>query len=209
MPAPPERDRAERALVVAPLAHLQIRDVPEAADGQSRAWVPAHSAIEQTPHHQLRHQLGQITQAQEKVDLGDRLLQFLTITLDQTAHRNQRPQVPAIFQPCGSEQRIDRFFLGWIDEGASVDDKNLRQLRLRRIRRTVTDQRGHDALGVDCILVATEGYDRELQRVNTSTPAGGENLNRSSEIGTPASTLCNVIVRIVSFSSKISNFRTR
>ncbi len=169
----------------------------------------AQPAIEQTSHHQLRYQLGHITQPQEEVDLRDRFLQLLAITLDQAAHRYERMQAPTILEPGGGEQRVDRFFFGWIDEGAGVNNENLRRLRFRRVNRPVAHQRGHDALGVDCVLVATEGDDRKLQRVNTSTPAGGEKANRSSEIGTPASTLRNVIVRIVSFSSKISNFLTR
>ncbi len=47
--------------------------------------------IEQTSHYQLRHQVRQIAQAEEEVDLGNGLLQFLAIALHQTTDGHQCP----------------------------------------------------------------------------------------------------------------------
>ena len=120
--------------------------------------------IDQTAIDELRHQPIHLARAQEKIDLGERFLEFLAVPLDHAAHGDDRPRPARLFQTSGFDDRIDRFFLRGVDEAAGVHENDVRILGLLDGLGAAICQLREVAFGVNGVFVAAQRDDRDLHR---------------------------------------------
>ena len=64
----------------------------------------------------------EVIETDERIDLGDRLLQVAAVLLDHAAGDDQSLE-SFPFASRHLEDRVDRFFLGGVDEPAGIDNK--------------------------------------------------------------------------------------
>ena len=90
------------------------------------------------------------------IRLGDLIKQLLSIALPEAACHNQASTTPRLLIVRHAEHRCDGFFLRGLDEGAGVDDQDI---RLRRLIGDLNPVLLHDAehdLRINEILCTTE-----------------------------------------------------
>src|SRR5438046_2630151 len=75
------------------------------------------------------------------------------------------PARAAFLEATRLDQRVDRLLLGGVNEATRVDDDDLGLLEVGRKLGTTVRELSDVSLAVDCVLVAAEGEERELQRI--------------------------------------------
>ena len=124
MPAPPERDRAECAAVIAPLAHLEVADVSR-TEGQSFSRMYLRRPVQESASVELRRQPVDISQAEEQVHLGEGNLQLRPVSLDHAPDGDHASAISLPLQASRLEQGLDRLLFRRVDEAAGVDEDHL------------------------------------------------------------------------------------
>ncbi len=166
MQAAHQRDRAERARVVAPFADLEIRRVRRVAGEDAERPLHERHPLrlgEVAPIAQRRNQAAQLAQPQEEVDLRDLHRQLVAVALDEASHRHHGLHFPPGLQLARVEHRLDGLLLRLLDEAARVHDDHVGSFDVRGDARTVPHERRHHALGVDRVLVAAERDERDAR----------------------------------------------
>ena len=87
---PHQRDRAERARVVAPLGDLQVAHVGLVPEELPHTGVSGDRVVDQAPLGELGDEMMEVREAEEQVDLGDLALQLLLVALHQATDRHDR-----------------------------------------------------------------------------------------------------------------------
>ena len=87
MPAAHERDRAERAAVVAAFADLEVADVRQVARVEPDAGMhQRRRVVEQSARRDFADQPVGFAGAEEEVDFGEGLAEFVGVAFDHAAH---------------------------------------------------------------------------------------------------------------------------
>ncbi len=111
---------------------------------------------------ELGHEVMQVREPQKQVDLGDLVLQFLLIALDEAPDRHDRFDVALLFELGGAQDGVDRFLLGGVDEAAGIDENDVGVRQVGGHHRAVAHQVSHQAFGIDRRFIAAERDDAEL-----------------------------------------------
>ena len=85
-----ERNRAERAAVVAPFAHLEVADVRRVAGEEPHAGMDRRHVVDQAARLELGQQAVHLGGAEKQIDLGQRLLELALVALHHAPHRDDR-----------------------------------------------------------------------------------------------------------------------
>ena len=158
-----QRDRAEGAGVVAPLADLEIADVRGLAEVVAHAGVTRLARVQETVPDQPRHQARQVLEGEEVVHLGQLGLELVAVARDEAADGDHRAAAAALLEARGLEQRLDGLALGGVDEAAGVDEDDVGGVEGGGDLRPVPDESRDEVLGIHRRLVAAERDDAELQ----------------------------------------------
>jgi hypothetical protein len=158
VPPAHQRDRAERAPVVAPLAHLEVPHARQVAAEDPHARVRRERLGRQhAARGELRDEPVHLAGAEEQVDLGQRLGEFRLVPLHHAADRDQRLAGAVGLELPGLHDRVDRLLLGRVDEAARVHQDHLGLGHVARRGGPVGDELGEVALGVDRCSCRTRG----------------------------------------------------
>ena len=106
-------------------------------------------------------EFGQVTEAEEEIDLGDLPRELLLVALHQASDGDDRLDAALALERRGLEHRLDGLPLGRVDEAAGVDQHHVGRGALAPDRRAVPDELADEPLGVHRCLVAAEGDDAE------------------------------------------------
>src|SRR2546427_12152633 len=112
-----QRDGAEGAGVVAAFRNLQISYMRLVAEELPDSGMLGDRIGDQTPLGKLWDQMVELGEPEKEVDLGNLLLQFLLVSLNETPDGHDRLHA-AFLQLGGLEHRIDRLLFGCVDEAA-------------------------------------------------------------------------------------------
>ena len=99
----------------------------------------------------LRH-LRVLGHADDGIDLGDLLGEFLRVTLAETAGDDHALGRIIFLETHQVEDGVDRFLLGTLDESAGIDHQNVRGLRLLGNHKALSPEPPEDHLGIDQVL---------------------------------------------------------
>ena len=160
--APHEGNGAEGAGVVAALRDLEIADVRRISQELADAGMPRDGILDEPAAAQLGHEVVQIREAEEEIDLGNLRLQLLLVALHQASRGYDRFHAALGLELGGAEDRVDRFLLRGVDEAAGVDEDDVGIREVLGDDRAVAHQLAHQPLRVDRRLVAAERDDAEL-----------------------------------------------
>ena len=120
------------------------------------AGMPGDGIGDEPPTRQLGHQVMEIGESQEQVDLGDLLLQLRLVPLHQATDRHDRFDRRRSLQLRGREHRVDGLLLGRVDEPAGVHQDHVGVREMRRYLGTVAHELADEPLGIDRRLVAPQ-----------------------------------------------------
>ena len=112
------------------------------------------------------HDLGELVEADEGVDLGQRFRQFLGETLRHAAGHDEFLRVMAALQAAVAvrlQDGRDAFLLGRVDERAGVDDHHVGGGGIGGQAQSGQSQVAGDDLGIDQVLCAAERDDADFQ----------------------------------------------
>src|SRR5688572_19835439 len=154
MPAAHEWDRAERAPVVASLAHLEVAHVREFARIDSHARVRHARIAQYATALEFGDETIHLGRAEEEVDLGKVIEELLFVALDHAADGDDRLTGAVLLEATGFDQRIDGLFLRRIDEPAGIDDDDLGGRKIADVLSAASHEAREIALAVDGVLVA-------------------------------------------------------
>src|SRR5262245_49615937 len=100
--------------------------------------------------------VGDLAGAEDRVNLGDLFLQLVAIALGEAAGDDEAAAGAVLLVLRHLENRVDRLLLRAVDEGAGVDDQDLRARRVvgQLVPRLLREPE-HD-FGIDQILRTTE-----------------------------------------------------
>jgi hypothetical protein len=157
MAAAHERDRAERAPVIAPLTDLEIANVRKVAGIEPHARVFHRRIAKHAAALELGHEAIHFRGAEKQVDFRQMLEQLLLVALDHTADGDDGLTRAILLEAAGLDQCVDRLLLGGINEAARVDDDDLSGREVTDGLGAASDQSREVALAVDGILVAAQG----------------------------------------------------
>ena len=121
--------------------------------------------IEEPPRPELRDQPAHLGEAEEEIHLRDFRLELLLVALDEAPHRHDRAHVAVRLERARLEDRVDGFFLRRLDEAAGVDHDDLGPLDAGKDPSPVSDEGGHQPLGVHGVLVAAQGHEADPEAV--------------------------------------------
>ncbi len=155
-------DGTEGARVVAAFGDLQITHVGLVAEELPHAGVSGNGIGDQSALGELGHEVMQVREPQKEVDLGNLVLQFLLISLDQAPDGHDRFDVAFLLELSGAQDRVDRFLLGGVDEAAGIDENDVGVRQIGGHHRAVAYQVSHQAFGIDRRFIAAERDDAEL-----------------------------------------------
>ena len=165
--APHLRNRAEGARVVAPLADLEVRVAPAAREHPRRELVvePRRQRLVREPRQRRQARRGrrrvlELVEADEGVHLGDLLRELAAVLLHHAARDDDAVDLAALLALDLLEDRLDRLFLGAVDEAAGVDEHDAR-LAVRNDLVAGLLQVPEHHLGVHEVLRAAEGHDAD------------------------------------------------
>jgi len=164
VPAAHERDGAEGAAVVAPLAHLEVPHVRQLAGEQADAGMDRGRLADQAALHELRHEAVHLARAEEQVHLGERVRELALVTLDHAADRDHRLRPARLLQAPGFDDGVDALLLRGVDEAAGVHEDDVGVLGPVSGLGAPVGELREIPLGVDRILVTPEGDDGNLHR---------------------------------------------
>ena len=101
--------------------------------------------------------LGHFAGAEQRVDLGNLILQFVPVSLGEAPGDHQPLARAGLLQLRHLEDGVDGFLLGLVDERARVDDEDVGLARIggERVPGLLGQPQHH--LGVDEVLGAAEG----------------------------------------------------
>ena len=108
------------------------------------------------------HQVVEVREAKEQVDLGDLGRELCAIALDQAPHRDDGLDAARSLESRRIEHRVDRLLFRRVDEPAGVDEDDVGVRQVRRHDRAVTHQLTDQPLRVDGRLVTAEGDDAQF-----------------------------------------------
>ncbi len=126
------------------------------------ARVRGDRIVDQATLGQLGHEVMQVGEPEEEVDLGHFRLQFLLIALHEAADRHDGLDAALFLELRRAENRVDRFLLGRVDEAAGVDQDDVGASEVARDDGAVPHEVTHDPLGIDGRFVAAKGDDAQL-----------------------------------------------
>ena len=184
-----QRNRAERAAVVASLADLEVAHGRRVAGIHAHPWMRCDGLADESLLAQSRHELVHLRRAEEEVDFGEHVGELVTMPLDHAPDGHHRGGGSIDLHASGFHDGVDRLALGRIDEAAGVHDDQLGGRGIGHQLGAVIDQLREIALRVDGVLVAAEGHNGNSHsgrqtadgRRQTETPV--RRLNDNSRIG--------------------------
>ena len=152
-----ERNRAERAAVIAPLTDLEIAHVRQIAGEESNARMFQHRIARQHPAvRKLLDQPVHLRRAEEEIDLGQRFLELALVSLDHAADGDDRRACAGRLVLTRLHQRVERLLLRRVDEAAGVHDDDFGVVQIGRELSAMIGELREIALGIDGVLVAAK-----------------------------------------------------
>ncbi len=175
-PAAKGRDRAEGALLIAPLRDLDEcrprRGEPQSRIGRveqpgRRPGLRRGGRKRGQPRLVLRQRVVDPldpVEPDQRVELGDLPRQFAAVALDQAAGRHDLPPVAPLLPLHGVDQRLDRLGARLVDEGAGVDHQGVGGVGLGHDFPPLGPQPPQDQLAVDLVLGAAQADQGDAAR---------------------------------------------
>ncbi len=164
------RDRAERAGVVAALAHFQVRVAPPLREHSGSGLVVESRRERLVGEPRKGRQAGgrfrralELVQADEGVHLGDLRRELAPVLLHHAARDDDAVDLPPPLALHLLEDRVDRLFLGAVDEAARVDEDDSRGGVRHDLVARPLEVAEHD-LGIHEVLRAPERDDADDRR---------------------------------------------
>ena len=157
-----QRDRAERAGVIAPFGDLEVADVVGAAQELADAGMRGDGIREQAPLSERGDELVQIGESQEEIDFRHLSCQLLLVALHQAADRHDRFDRRFLLELCRLQHRLDGLPLRRVDEPARVDEDDVGLGEVVGEAGAMPHQLPDQPLGVDGGFVAAEGDDAQF-----------------------------------------------
>ena len=164
-----ERDRAERAAVVAAFADLEVAHVRQVArvEAHARMRDERRLGIEHAAREQLGNEAVHLGRAEEEVDLGELARELGLVALDHASNGDDRLARAVGLAAPGVDDRVDRLLLRRVDEAAGVDDDHVGVIELGRELTAVIREQREIALAVDRVLVAAKRDEADLHSGDT------------------------------------------
>ena len=100
--------------------------------------------------------IGVIVESEDRISLRHGRCQLVTVALCQTTDGHDGLGAPGLREVTGGKQRVNRVFLGSLDEAAGVDHHCVRVTRVGRHCETIVLQQGSNFLRVDLIARTSE-----------------------------------------------------
>lgn len=110
------------------------------------------------------HDVVQTADAEHRVHLGEFGEDFLAVAFRQASGNDDRLQVSVLFEPCDVENVVYGFFFRAFDEGAGIDDDDIRFGVLGGDFVSRLDDLVKHDLGIQLVLGATEGNKTDFHR---------------------------------------------
>src|SRR5436309_2553148 len=154
VPSAHERNRTERATVIAPFTDLEVANVGQISREEPDSRMNRRHIVDQPALVKLGDQPIDLRGAKEEIDFRQRLDKLVFVPLNHASDANDSAAGARLLESSRLDERIDRFLLGGVYKPARVHDDDLGLIEVRRELRATVGELSDVALAVDRILVA-------------------------------------------------------